>query len=84
MTTYLCVGKGRDDGGCCVVVEGGRLLPQTITHLSDDEAIAKMGHPDFMGGAPAGWQNPCLKSETWGTRFRGLFQLGAPVSRHPI
>jgi hypothetical protein len=32
-------------GGLGELRECGRLLPQTISHLSDDEAVAKMGHP---------------------------------------
>jgi hypothetical protein len=37
-----------------------------FTHLSDDEAVAKMGHPVL------GWSvNPRLRSETWGTPLGG-------------
>ena len=35
-------------------------------HLSDGEGVAKMGHPGCCGGG-----NPCLRVETWGTRFLG-------------
>ena len=32
---------------------GGSSLPRRMTHLSDDEAVAKIGHPD-VGHPPKG------------------------------
>jgi hypothetical protein len=47
-------------------------------HLSDDETVAKMGHPDFCGEV---WlyeqspSHPSQKREGWGTRLMLEFVL---------